>query len=354
LLSIQREIAREITNNLRPKLSGTEQSRVAKSSTENLDAYHLYLRGKFYWNKRTEESVRKSIEFFQQSLEKDSNFTLAYVGLADSYFLLGVPGTMTASLPTREAIAKAREAAERALQIDDLLAEAHASLAQARFLGLDWAGADGEYARSIELNPNYVTAHHWYALYLSNLGRHDDALREIRRALELDPLSPITNANLGSILYFARRYDEAAEQCRKTLDLEESFAFARYRLGMVYEQQGSYREALAELRQAAAHSNQHPTVLAGLAHALAVSGDRKGAQQVLSRLMVLSGRLRVTPYELAVVYVGLGEKEQSFRWLDRAIDVANYINMLKVDPRLDPLRADPRFQNLVRRVGLHP
>jgi TolB-like protein/DNA-binding winged helix-turn-helix (wHTH) protein/Tfp pilus assembly protein PilF len=354
LLSVQREIAKEITENLRLKLSGAEQGRVAKSYTENPEAYQLYLKGRFYWNKRTEEGVRKGIEFFQRAVEKDPNFALAYVGISDSYILLGVPEALTGAMPTREALAAARSAAERALAIDGTLAEAHTSLAHAMYIGREWTGAEEEHRRGIALNPNYATAHHFYALYLSYLGRHDEALREIRRALELDPLSLIINANLGSILHFAGRYEEAAEQCRRTLDMDPTFAFAHYRLGTVYEQNGMYEEAVAEFRRAADYSQQHPTALAALAHTLAVSGNKSEAQKVLGTLTGLSGRRHVSAYDVAVVYIGLAEKEQAFRWLERAVEQGDYVNRPKIDPRLAPLRPDPRFATLLRRLGLEP
>jgi serine/threonine-protein kinase len=205
-------------------------------------------------------------------------------------------------MPTREALAKARAAAERALEIDDTLAEAHASLAHTKFTGLDWSGAEEGYKHSIELNPSYPTAHHWYALYLTGLGNFEGAPREIRRAQELDPLSLPINANVGFVLYAARRHDEAAEQCRKTLEMDPSFALARTRLGLAYEGKGMYREAIAEFRQAVAYSNRHPNALAALAHAQAVSGERGEAQKVLGELAGLSESRYVAPYDVALVH----------------------------------------------------
>jgi eukaryotic-like serine/threonine-protein kinase len=352
ILAVQEDIAREIVGKLRLRMSGEQERRVTQRYTEDPEAYQLYLKGRFYWNKRTEEGARKGIEFFQRAIDEDPNYALAYVGVADSYLLLGVPEAMTGAIPMREALPKARAAAERALEINDSLAEAHASLAHIRFIGGEGVSAEEGYRRSIDLNPNYATAHHYYALYLSNVGRFDEALRENRRAQELDPLSLVINTNVGTILYFARRYDEAIEQCRKTLDMDSTFALAHYRLGSAYEEKGMYREAIAEFRQAAAYSNQHPTVLAALAHAYAVSGDRGEAQKALDELTKLSERRYVSAYGVAVVHAGLGEKEQALRWLEKAVEQRDYMNRLKVDPRLDPLRTDPRFSELLRKVGL--
>lgn len=352
ILAVQEEIAREIIGKLRLRLSGEQQDRITKRYTEDAEAYQLYLKGRFYWNKRTEEGVKKGIEFFQQAVDEDPNFALAYVGIADSYSLLGIPDALTGALPTKEAMSKARAAAERALEIDNSLAEAHTSLAQAKLIDRDWSGAQEEFRHSIELNPNYPTAHYWYALYLSNVQRTDEALKEIRRAQELDPLSLVVNTNVGYVLSSARRYDEAIEQYRKTLDLDSTFALAHHRLGLSYEQKGMYGEAIAEFRQGVAYSNQHPTALAALAHAYAVSGDKSEAQKVLGELTRLSEHRYVPPYDVAVVYTGLGEKEQAFRWLETAVEQHDFITRLKIEPRFDPLRSDPRFTDLMRRVGL--
>jgi TolB-like protein/Flp pilus assembly protein TadD len=352
LSALQGEIARDVSNGLRAKLSGAQEQRLTKDYTANPEAYQLYLRGRFYWNKRTEENVRKGVEFFQQAIDKDPNFALAYVGLADSYHLLSIPDALTGAMPPREAVPKARDAAERALAIDPALAEAHAALAQVKYIDGDWGGAEEGLRESIALNPNYANAHLWYALNLSGMGRHEEALREINRALELDPLSLPINANVAFVLFLAHRYDEAAEQCRKTLDMDPTFALAHKRLGLVYEQKGMYREAVAELRQAAAYSDQNPTALAELAHALAVSGDKAEARKLLDELTQLSGRRYVSSYDLAVVYCGLGEKEQALGSLEKAVEQHDFIVWMKLDPRLDPLRPDPRFADLIRRVGL--
>ncbi|MCA1814987.1 MAG: tetratricopeptide repeat protein [Acidobacteria bacterium] len=272
--ALQGEIARDVSNGLRAKLSGAQERQLTKGETASPEAYQLYLRGRYYWNKRTEENVRKGVELFQQAIDKDPNFALAYVGIADSYHLLSIPDALTGAMPPDEAVPKARDAAERALAIDPTLAEAHASLAQVEYISGDWAGAEDGLRHSIELNPNYANAHHWYALNLASLGRDDEALREINRALELDPLSLPINTNVAFVLFMARRYDEAAEKCRKALDMDSTFALAHKRLALVYEQKGMYREAVAEFRQAADGSDDHPNALAGLAHALALSGDK--------------------------------------------------------------------------------
>ena len=352
LLSVQREIAKEITNHLRLNLSGTEQGRVAKNYTESPEAYQLYLKGRFYWNKRTEKGVREGIGYFQQAIERDPNYAPAYVGLSDSYQLLGISEALTGVMSPKEAIPKARAAAEKALEIDDGLPEAHASLAQNRWQDWDWVVAQEEFARSFELNPNYATAHHWYALNLLSLGRMEEAQVEIKRAQELEPLSLAINANVGMVLYTGHRYDEAIEQCLRTIDMDPTFALAHYRLGIAYVQKGMYGEAVSALQQAITYSNKHPTAISALGHAYAVAGHRGEARRVLAELRALSERQYVSQYDIALIYVGLGDEEQSLKLLEEAYEQHDFILRMNLEPRLDRLRPHPRFQEILRKIEL--
>jgi serine/threonine-protein kinase len=352
LLATQREIAREIVEKLKLKVSGEEKG-LAKHYTESNEAYQLYLRGRFYWAKRTEEGMQKSLEYFQQAIERDPNFALAYSGLADAYDLLGASDA-SGGMPANEAMPKAKAAALKALEIDDTLAEAHVSLAHIKYYyDRDWATAEREYKRAIELNPNYPIAHQWYAVYLMSAGRFDEALAQNRRAQELDPLSLPINMTLGWVLLNARQYDQSVEQLRKTLEMDPNFMLAHHRLGLVYEQKGKYDEAIAEFRQVLNLSAGKPLGITALAHAYALSGKRAEAQRTLAELQEISKRRYVSPASIALIYAALGDKDQAFTWLEKA-DKERDPNLarLTVDPRFDSLRSDPRFADLVRRVGL--
>ena len=354
IFTVEDAISERVVAALSLRLTGDERRALTRRLTENPEAHQLYLKGRYFWSKRTEGGVKRGIEFFQQAIEQDPNFALAYVGLADSYLLLGVPAAMTGTMPPKEAMPKARAAAERALAIDKGLAEAHASLGQVEWYEWDWAGAEAEFKRSVRLNPNYATARHWYALHLGRLGRPDEALAEIKRALELDPLSLAINANVGWVLYYARRYDEAIEQCLKTLEMDSTFALAHHRLGSAYVQKGMYGEAIAEFQKAMTYSDEHPTAIAALGHAYAASGNRGEARKVLAELRAFSERRYVPRYDMALIYAGLGEKEQALELLEEAYEQHDFMLLAKVEPRLDGLRAEPRFADLLRRVGLSP
>ncbi len=351
LLSVQREIAKEISSNLRLKLSGADQARVNKHYTENPEAYQLYLKGRFYWNKRTGEALKQSIEYFNQAIEKDPSYALAYAGLADAYVLLP---TYSAGSP-QESYPKAKAVAKRALEMDETLAEAHTSLAYALIL-YDWnfRESNREFQRAIELNPNYATAHHWHSIGLRSVGRFDETIAEMKWAQELDPLSLIINADLGTAYIYARRYDKAIEQLRKTIEMDQSFYYAHWRLGTAYEMKGSYQNAVAEY-QKARQLNDDPSVVAFLGHAFAASGKRDEALRTLDQLKEIAKQRYVSAYSFALVYTGLGDKDQAFQWLERCYqDRAFDMVFLKVDPLLDSLRSDPRFADFVRRVGLSP
>ena len=353
LLAVQREIAKEITGNLRLKLSGPEQSRVTKHYTENPEAYQLYLKGRFYWNKRTEEGVEKGIEYFQQAVEKDPKYALAYTGIADSYSLLTM-AIDVGSLSPSQAIPKARAAAMKALELDDTLAEAHTSLA---FIKLnydwDWSAAETEFRRGIELNPNSANAHHWYSHYLMAMGRTNESLAESKRALELDQLSLILNTHLGWHYFMAHQFDLAIEQLRKTIEMDPNYGLAHWYLGLAYEQSAMYAQAAAELRTAKDLLKKNVGIEAGIGRVDALSGKRAEAEKVIDELKDLSKQIYVSSYHIASIYASLGDKDRAFEWLQGAYkERSDSLVYLKVDPKMDSLRSDPRFTDLVRRVGL--
>jgi len=349
LLQTQREIAREIVDKLKVKVSGQEKG-LAKHYTESNEAYQLYLKGRFYWNKRTGEAIKKSIEYFNQAIEKDPSFALAYAGLADSYIVPANP------LPPREKMPKAKAAAMKALDLDDTLAEAHTSLARVlAAYDWDWPGAEKEYKRAIELNPRYAIAHEWYGGYLEVTGHHNEAIAERKRAQELDPLSLIINFELGLAFYYARDYDQAIEQFQKTLELDPNFPPVQQFLPAAYEQKGMYGESIAGFKEWATlkGGSEWSFSMAGLGHVYAVSGQKGEARSVLDELKQLSGEQYVPSSSIALVYVGLGEKDQAFAWLEKGYEERSFqMQCLTVEPRWDSLRLDPRFADLVRRVGL--
>jgi len=348
LLATQREIAREIVDKLKLKVSGEEKG-LAKHYTESNEAYQLYLKGRFYWNKRNADALKKSVEYFNQAIEKDPNFALAYAGLADCYVIPANP------LPPREAMPKGKAAAMRALELDETLTEAHTSLARVLTVyDWDWPGAGKEFKRAIELNPRYAIAHQWYGGYLEAMARHDEAIAERKRAQELDPPSPVINFELGLAFYFVRNYDQAIEQFQKTLELDPNFPPAHAFLPAAYEQKGMYNRAIAEFKNAMPMSGgEQKLAMAGLGHVYAVSGKKVEAHAVLNQLKQLSSQEYVSAYSIALVYAGLGEKEQAFAWLERAYEERAFqMHDLKVEPRWDNIRSDPRFEDLLRRVGL--
>jgi serine/threonine-protein kinase len=353
LLAVQAEIARQISEKLRLKLTGEEQQRLTKHYTENAEAYQLYLKGRYYWNRRTPESLNKSIEYFQQATDKDPNYALAYAGLADSYSLLGSP---VGGGSPKEKFPKAKAAALKALELDDTLAEAYASLVIVRLrYDWDWLVAEREIKRAIELNPNYSMTHQLYADYLRVMGRPDEAIAEIKRSQELEPLSLNTSAVVGIHFYFAHQYDQAIEQCQKTLDLDPNFAPAHLYLGWAYVQKARYEEAIAAAKKASSLSPSDLRTVSALGHAYAVSGQTSEAVNILDQLKELSRQRYISPHDMAIIYTGLGEKEQAFAWLDKAYADRSWpLPLLKVDPRFDSLRSDPRFAGLVRRIGLAP
>ena len=346
LLSIQGEMSKDITNKLRPKLSGEQTKQAIKGYPDNTEAYQLYLKGRYYWNKRTVDSLAKASDYFQQAIQKDPGYALAYVGLADSYLV-------SSALPGKEVSAKAGEAVLKALAIDSNLAEAHASLGFARErYDWNWLEAEKEYQRAIELNPNYSAGYYWYADLLMVLGRQEEALTQLKKAQELDPLSPTINAAIERDIFYQRQYDRAIEQMRKSVELEPNFWSAHLGLGLAYTQKKMYADAIKELQAATTISGNSPTPLAMLGYAYAVSGKRDKARQVLTRLNELSKHRHVSPYDIAVIYVGLGDKNQAFRWFEKAYDEHDpSLTLLKIAPWLDSIRSDERFSTLIQRVG---
>ena len=345
IFDIQDEISLAIVDALKVKLLGAEKAKVTKRYTDNTEAYQLYLKGRFFVNQRTSESLRKAIQYFNEAISVDPNYALGYAGLTDAYLVFGVPDAVTEALAPQDALPKARAAGEKALELDKSVAEIYPSLAHAKWKARDWVGAESDYKRGIELNPNYPIAHFYYAVYLASLGRHDEAVKEITRAQELDPLSLPVNASVTYVLYFCRRYDEAIAAGKKTLELDLAFPLTHQRLGLSYIQKQMYSEAIAEFQQAVNNSNRAPQPLISLGHAYAVAGNKVEAENVLSELREQSQGRYVSPYGVATIYLGLGDIEQAFHWLDKAYDEQNTeLTFLRVDPRLDPLRDDMRFE----------
>ena len=347
ILAVQEQISQQILDKLRLRLSSEQKKQLTKRYTDNSEAYYLYLRGRYHWNKRTEEGLRKGIDYFRDAIEKDPGYALAYSGLADSYDVLPFYSVMT----PKEAFPKAKAAAMKALEIDESLAEAHTSLAHALWAyDWDWAGSERENQRSLDLNPNYATGHHWYSWFLVVVGRHDEAVREAKRALEIDSLSLAINTQLGVAYYYGREYDPAIEQFRKTLELDPRYPMAHLYLGLCYEQVGEFQDATAEFQKGQAGKN--PWFSASLIYTFGRSGRRVEAQEELKKLLAAEKTEFVSPYFLAIAYAGLGDKGKAFEWLETAYrERANWMAYLKIDPELDSLRTDPRFADLLRRVG---
>jgi TolB-like protein/DNA-binding winged helix-turn-helix (wHTH) protein/Flp pilus assembly protein TadD len=352
VLVLQDEVARAITQEIRIKLTPQEQARLTSPRPINPEAYEAYLKGRYFWNKRTEEGYKKAIEYLQRAIEKEPGYAEAYAGLADSYALLG--SLNTATLPRKEAMTRATAAALRALESDDTAAEVHTSLAFVKMqYEWDWAGAEVEFRRAILLNPNYPTAHHWYAYYLIAQQRTEEALREIRHAQELDPLSVIINTDVGEVLCYARQYDDAIEQSRKALEIDPDFILAHRVLGWAYEQKHMYTESVTELKKAMSLSGSRSDILGALGHVYAISGQKSAALEVLAELRRSAARNHDISADIAIVYAGVGDKDRAFEWLEKAYQERSAaLVLLKVLPLLDPLHSDPRFADLLRRVGL--
>jgi TolB-like protein/DNA-binding winged helix-turn-helix (wHTH) protein/Tfp pilus assembly protein PilF len=352
VLTLQSRVASAIVNEIRINLTPEEQQRLASTRPVSAASYEDYLKGRYYWNKRSEEGLNKAIEYFQLATQKDPRYALAYAGLADCYSIIG--SAIVGTVPSYEVAPKAKAAALKALELDNTLAEAQTSLATVRFnYDWDWAAAATGFRRAIELNPSYATAYQRYSLYLMAMGRAQESLIQMNRARDLDPVSISMNFSLGWRLYMARQYDQAIEQLRNTLDMDPNFALPRMVLGQAYEQKGSYQQAIVELQKAASTSHDSPLMLGALGHAYGTSGNRSDAEKVLAQLMEQSKKQYVSPFYVAIVYAGLAENDKAVDWLEKAFkDRSNAIIFSKVDPQLDALRSTPRFQSLLRRLAL--
>jgi TolB-like protein/Tfp pilus assembly protein PilF len=347
IFAVESEIAKNIAETLQAKITGSEKSSMAKAPTENPEAYELYLKGRFFWNKRSGPDLRKAIEYFQRAVEKDPNYALAYAGMADSYLLLPNYG----SASSQEALPPARTAAKKALELDDSLAEAHASLGLLATIELDLERALSELQRAVQLKPNYATGHHWLALAYMTLARFDPAIAEGKRAIELDPLSVIINADDSWLYICSRRYDEAEAQARKTLEIDPRFFLAHYYLGLVLQLKGRLGDAIPEF-QKSFELNGDPYSLGILGQAYARNGQKEEAQKTLSRLKEQAKTRNTAPYSMAILYLALGDKQRAIDELERGYreGETNYLFVIKVDPMLDELRGDQRFDALVQKI----
>ena len=349
LLAVQKEIAREVSAILRSKLTGEETSRVTNLYTQNNEAYQNYLKGLYQLNKRNFEGFNKAIGFFKQAVAQDSRYAPAYSGLADCYILLAE----YEMIPGEEAYPKATEAAKTALELNETMPEAHASLASIAQDQFDYSVADLQLKRAIELNPNYATAHHWYGMLLGAMGRFPDAEAEIRRAQDLDPLSPIINANAGWLFFVEQNYDRAIDQLRKTLEMDSNFSIGHHYLGIVYGQKRMYKEALEEFRRSEALSGGGAFNTSQSGYIYAVSGQQSEAAKTIEELKRQSKESTVSPWGIALIYTGLNDKDHAIEWLDKAYNVRAFdLQYAKVDPRFEVLRSDRRFQTLLKRMGL--
>jgi TolB-like protein/DNA-binding winged helix-turn-helix (wHTH) protein/Flp pilus assembly protein TadD len=349
-LTLQKKVASAIADQIRINLTPREEAALKSVKVVNPEAYESYLKGRYFWNKRTADGLKAALAYFKQAIEEDPKYAQSYSGLADTYALLG--DWQYAVMTPKEAFPQAKAAAIKALELDSTLGEAHNSLA---FVldGFDWDfdSAGKEFQRAIELNPGYATAHHWYAWHLSLLGRYDEAIAEMRKAENLDPLSLIINADLAELLVLAHSYDESIRQSRKTIEMDPNFALAHNQLAQAYLQKQRYDEAVAELKTAVQLSGGSPAFIANLARAYVVSGKRTEAVKLLGDLKKRSNPGYSNASEIAVIYASLGDTDQAMNWLEKGYEERFNPGVL-LRPGFDPLRSDPRFQNLVRRIGL--
>lgn len=348
VFQIESDIAKTIAEKLQAKLTGSEKDAISAKPTSDLEAHQLYLKGRYLWNRRTGDNLKKALGYFQQAAEKDPNYALAYTGIADSCALIPVYGAGT----PQEYYPRAKAAAQKALELDDALGEAHTSLANVFFRYLELDRSAKEFERSIELNPNYPTAHQWYGrLTLLTLGQFDRAIVEVKRAIELDPVSPIGHTDLAAVYVAARRYDEAIAQLHNTLEMDPDFYWAHRQLGLALELKGAPGDAIVEY-QLASKLNDDPRVLAFIGHAKASMGRENEAREILAQLTDASKTRYISGYSFAVIYLAIGEKDQALDWLEKDARAGTgfEINFIKVDPYLDPLRGDPRFEALADKI----
>lgn len=351
VFAIQDEITLAIVDALKVELLDKENQAVRKKYTDNLEAYNLYLKGRFYWNKMNIPDFRKAIALFQEAVEKDPAYALAYAGLADAYTGLGDAGL--SAIPPREAFSKSAEAVKKALEIDKDLAEAHASLGHLKMHNFDWRGAEQAYNRAIELNPNYATTYHMFGFYFALMEQYEEAITNLKQALKLDPISLGIITDLGVVYYFARKYDEAIKQYKKALEMEPGFIRAYITLGSTYGQKGMYNEAI-DMIQKAIELSKNRSRIAALGRAFALSGKKEEAKKIIQELLDLSKKQYISPYCICLIYSSMGEKDQALDWLVKAYEEqVSELIYLKVDPYLDNLRSDPRFVTLLKNVGLN-
>ena len=353
MVTLRDEIAREMASALRIRLTGAEEKRLTKSYTANPEAYQDYLKGRYWWNKSTEEGFNKGIDYFQQAITKDPGYALAYSGLADCYSSQADFGLVAA----KEGYLRAKDAALKAVELDDTLAEAHGSLALIKSsYDWDWSGADKEIRRAIELNPSYADAHRLHAEVLWQTGRLNEAIAESKGNLELDPISLGNNVDLGVEYFLARQYDQVIAQERKVLELDPNYIVAYYFRGIAYLKKSMYKEGMADLEKGVAVSPDDTVALTGLGYGYAVTGRTAEAHRILDKLNELSKQKYVSPIWRVKIYAGLVEKDKAFEWLEKAYEDHSIVSVgyIKTNPMFDPLRADPRFADLLRRTNLQP
>lgn len=349
-LTVQNRVARSIAEEIRIEVTPQEQEALKSAKMINPEAYEAYLKGRYSWNRRTADGLKNAVDYFNQAIAKDPNYAAAYSGLADTYALLG--DWQYSVMPTKEAMPRALAAARKAVELDDSLGEAHASLAFC-LEGFDWdfAAADGEFQRAVALSPGYATAHHWYAWHLSLMGRNKEAIAEMDKAVNLDPVSPVVNADLAELLLIAHLPDESIQQSRKTIEMNPGFAFAHNQLAQAYIEKQKFGEAIAELQEAIRLAGDSPIFVANLARAYAGSNQKAKAVELLESLKKRSDPGSPLVAEIAMIYTALGEKDQAMRWLEKGYQARFNPGVLE-RPCFDALRPEPRFQDLVRRIGL--
>jgi len=350
VFAIQDDITLAIVDKLKVNIPRGGKKKLLKRYTENAEAYELYLKGRYFWDKRTHEAMKKGIEYFQEALELDPKFALAHTGIADCYTSIG----WYALIPKEAAYEKAKEAAEKALEVDDDISEAHVSLANVKTLFYwDWEGAEKAYKRALELNPSNAEAHHQYAHFLTMQGRLEDGVTEMKRALELEPLSAVINSCLGQNLYFARKYDAAIKQLQKAIEIDPIFYDPYGWLGMAYLNKGDFEHAIAMFQKVTTFPRFKTRMLGALGYAYAIETERDEAENILQQLRELSKELYIDPCYMAWIYTGLSGKERALDLLDKAYEErSNWMIVLKPDPFFDSLRSNPRFTALLKKMGL--
>jgi DNA-binding winged helix-turn-helix (wHTH) protein/TolB-like protein/Tfp pilus assembly protein PilF len=353
VFAVQDSISQAVAKALIRNLNGEDRKLLTERHTDNTEAFRAYLKGRYFWNKRTPTGLKQSVAHFRQAIDLDPAYALAYSGLADCYAVLGWYGNHSFD----DTFPKAKALAEKALEIDSSLADPHATLGLALHSYYSaWARAENEYKRALELNPNYATAHHWYGWYLIQVGRRDESVQEMKRALELDPLSLQINTDLGAVLLDAYRPDEAIRYLKAALEMDQDFAEAHFGLGLAYLQKGDFEQSITELERARELSHDRPDVLSHLGNAYALAGQTTKAMSILAQLNAMPKQNNVSPYHLAVVFLGLGEKEKALAALEAAASQgqSGFLTGLKAEPTFDPLRYEPRFQNVLISIGLMP